>query len=129
MNDLGGTGTNRGMNCQIGSGGCHNYNPPGTFGDSFNSHKGGVWATQIEAEGIKVWHFARGTEPADINSPSPDPTKWPKPVMNLGAANCNMKNVFRGMKIVGHLMPIHLAKVADILTDYQHHHVRHFRIA
>ena len=48
----------------------------GTFGDSFNKKGGGVWATQIEADGIKIWYFAMSDIPEDIESDAPDPKNW-----------------------------------------------------
>lgn len=70
-----GTGEVHGINCDYGSGGCSAIAPPGTFRDSFNQDGGGIWATQIEAEGIKIWHSKRSAIPTDILSDTPDPSR------------------------------------------------------
>ncbi len=104
MNDMGGTGTVRGtttpLDCSLNGGGCGSDAPSGTFGDSFNNNGGGIWATQVESTGIKVWYFFQGNEPADIHGPNPDPTGWGKPMMNYAPNNCNVTSAFRKMKIV-----------------------------
>ena len=69
--------------CNYDSGGCGVLAPEGTFGDSFNKKGGGVWATQIEADGIKIWYFARSDIPDDIKSDAPDPKNWGLPVIDL----------------------------------------------
>ena len=101
MKDAGGTSSAYATNCKIDPGsGCHANAADGTYGDAFNARKGGFWATQIEADGIKIWFFVRGTEPADVKSNSPDTSKWGKPMMNLGVVNCDVKTIFREMQIV-----------------------------
>jgi hypothetical protein len=96
-----GTGEVHGTNCDYGSGGCSAVAPPGTFGDSLNQGGGGIWATQVEAEGIKIWHFRRSAIPGDIASDIPDPNKWGKPVLSLLPQNCDISKAWTKMKIVG----------------------------
>lgn len=87
--------------CKYGSKGCGVVAPKGTFGDSFNKKGGGVWATQIEADGIKIWYFARSDIPADIESNAPDPKNWGQPVMDFEpGSNCDVTKSWRKMKIV-----------------------------
>ena len=84
MKDNGGTVVPWATNCKLDGGpGCHANAPDGTYGDAFNAHQGGFYATQVEADGIKIWYFVRGTEPADIKGTNPDTTKWGKPTLNL----------------------------------------------
>ncbi|KAF2819908.1 hypothetical protein CC86DRAFT_251955, partial [Ophiobolus disseminans] len=101
MKDVGGTGKTRNLDCAWGPGspGCGVDAQVGSFGESFNKNGGGIWATQLESDGIKVWFFPRGSEPADYLSGKPDPSTWGPPVMNFAPDNCDMK-MFRKMKIV-----------------------------
>ncbi|KAJ3316079.1 hypothetical protein HDV04_000288 [Boothiomyces sp. JEL0838] len=53
---------------------------PFTFGSSFNSNQGGVYAMEWvpNASGwIKVWFFPRGRIPSDITHNTPNPSSWP----------------------------------------------------
>lgn len=87
--------------CNYESGGCSVLAPEGTFGDSFNKKGGSVWATQIEADGIKIWYFARSDIPDDIKSDAPDPKNWGLPVMNFKPDGvCDVTKAWRKMKIV-----------------------------
>ncbi|KAF1945102.1 hypothetical protein EJ02DRAFT_297452, partial [Clathrospora elynae] len=103
MRDNGGSGKTRpGLDCVRRSNerGCGVNAPDGTFDKPVNDNRGGIWATQVEADGIKTWFFARGHEPLDIGSDSPDPSKWGTPVMNFVPDHCDMQTAFRKMKIV-----------------------------
>ncbi|KAF2632612.1 glycoside hydrolase family 16 protein [Macroventuria anomochaeta] len=95
-----GTGDVFSTNCDYDVGGCGMIAPHGTFGDSFNQNGGGVWATQVEAGGIKIWHFAKSAIPADIENDSPKPSKWGTPVMSFVPQNCDIRNTWKKMKIV-----------------------------
>jgi len=101
MQDVGGSGKTRGLDCMWGpnSPGCGVDAQDGTFGETFNAAGGGIWATQLESEGIKIWFFPRGSEPADYLSGNPDPGTWGQPVMNFAPDNCDMA-MFQKMKIV-----------------------------
>lgn len=94
------TGEVHGTNCDYDSGGCSAIAPSGTFGDSFNQGGGGIWATQVEAEDVKVWLFARSNIPADITSDTPDPSKWGTPVASLAPQNCDISKAWKKMKLV-----------------------------
>jgi len=95
-----GAGEVQGTNCDYDVGGCEAIAPPGTFGDSFNQGGGGIWATQIEAEAITIWHFTRSAIPADIASETPDPSKWGKPILSLLPQKCDISKAWKKMKIV-----------------------------
>jgi hypothetical protein len=107
MQDHGGSGATRAnLDCMLdpNAGGCGVNAAAGTFGERFN---GGVWAMQIEDDGIKAWFFARGLEPSDIASDNPNPSSWGLPVMNFAPGSCDMGATFRKMKIVStpHITP------------------------
>lgn len=100
MSAQGGTAEVFNTNCDYDVGGCGVTAPDGTFGNPFNKNGGGIWATQIEAAGIKVWHFKRSAIPADIKSDKPDPNKWGMPVMSFVPNKCDIRNAWKKMKIV-----------------------------
>lgn len=92
MQDSKQTGLMRGLNCTLSpqkqaydeKPNCGVQAPRGSFGEDFNKQGGGVWATQIEANGIKVWHFPRDKVPGDCRTEHPKPESWGAPVLNLG---------------------------------------------
>jgi len=79
---------------------CGVNGPEGSFGQPFNDNRGGVWAAQVEDDGIKAWFFPRGHEPSDWDSANPDPNTWSTPVMNFVGDGCDIRNTFKKMKIV-----------------------------
>jgi hypothetical protein len=57
----------------------------------------GVWAMQIEDDGMKAWFFARGLEPSDMANDNPDPSSWGEPLRDFVLSPCD---VSKKMKIV-----------------------------
>jgi hypothetical protein len=113
MENDGGSGVARALDCVLDPsvGGCGVNAAAGTFGEQF---KGGVWAMQIEDDGIKAWFFARGAEPSDIASDKPDPSSWPTPVMNFVPGPCDLKASFKKMKMVSIASPPSVTTPTDI---------------
>jgi len=74
------TGNLVNADCQ-GNTGCGIKTGTGSYGASFNSHQGGVYAMEWTADFIQTWYWPRGSVPADItnNSPTPNPAGWGKP--------------------------------------------------
>ncbi|EDR14587.1 glycoside hydrolase family 16 protein [Laccaria bicolor S238N-H82] len=70
-----------------------------SYGKPFNMIGGGVYAHLWNSEGIKMWHFARGEIPADINAKQPNPASWPTPAAFWSAKSCNM-NGFHDHQLV-----------------------------
>lgn len=51
----------------------------GLFGNAFNNSGGGVYACQLDNNGIvTIWFFRRDSIPENILCGKPDPTQWPK---------------------------------------------------
>ncbi|KAI9666921.1 MAG: hypothetical protein M1831_001426 [Alyxoria varia] len=67
---------------------------------NFNNLKGGVYAMEWQKTGIKVWHFPRGSIPADISKGAPDPAKWGNPAANFGSATCDITKHFKDHNMV-----------------------------
>lgn len=55
--------------------GCSTIDLPGipSYGTELNDVQGGVYATLIDSEGVRIWFFARENIPADIKSGTPNP--------------------------------------------------------
>ncbi|KAF5381459.1 hypothetical protein D9757_009062 [Collybiopsis confluens] len=59
-------------------------NDPLSFGNGFNTNKGGVMAQLWDpADGIRVWFFPRNKIPGDVSSGKPAPSGWGTPVSYL----------------------------------------------
>ena len=75
-----------------------------TYGNSFNSQSGGLYAVQWTAVFIKIWFFPRSlssTWPSDLSSTNPDPSTWPTPQAYFpGGSNCDIGARFRNMQII-----------------------------
>jgi len=70
--------------------GCGVVTAANSFGTSFNSNGGGVFAMEWQfTQSIKSWFWPHGSVPADVTSQSPDPSTWGQPYfqMTLGS-NC-----------------------------------------
>lgn len=98
-------GYQRNTDCYVGD---HNvgcgFDPPsqayGTYGDSFNAQSGGVYAMKWDEEHIKIWHFARGQIPTDIESRAPQPEGWGIPHAVFGGRECDVGQHFNNMRLV-----------------------------
>ncbi|CAF3536646.1 unnamed protein product [Fusarium graminearum] len=53
--------------------GCGNTMPSGSYSKTFNANKGGIYATWLTTEAIKVSWFPRNNIPADIKNGKPKP--------------------------------------------------------
>lgn len=81
--------------CSIGS------NDTSTYGDGFNDVEGGVYATEITADAITVWFFARDSIPEDISSGTPDPSGWSTPQAQF-QGDCDFASKFTTQSIVSY---------------------------
>jgi hypothetical protein len=71
-----------------------------TYGDGFNSCGGGVYAMEWDEKYIKVWHFQRGSIPADITQKKPTPASWGVPLAVFGGSFCDVDSHFNEMRLV-----------------------------
>ncbi|CAO1638701.1 unnamed protein product [Sympodiomycopsis kandeliae] len=93
---------------------CDAYNPPiggcsttsakssVSYGSGFNANKGGVYVSQFEPEGIKVWLFNRNSLPADLIAGNPDPSQnsWPTPQAYFSTDSCDYEKYFSDQTII-----------------------------
>ncbi|KAH7141844.1 concanavalin A-like lectin/glucanase domain-containing protein [Dactylonectria macrodidyma] len=81
--------------------GCGNTMSAGSYGTAFNKGKGGVYATWLEADAIKIYWWSRAKIPADITAGKPDPSKWGKPASQfISGQGCNVAKFFKGLTII-----------------------------
>lgn len=105
------SGEQRNTECAIGEYniGC-GYDPPAddtsSYGDGFNAVGGGVYAMQWDDEHIRVWHFARGSIPADIGAKTPDPHSWGLPQAVFGGSSCDVDSYWKNMSLVINIVSI-----------------------
>lgn len=66
-----------------------------SFGQGFNMIAGGVYAHLVDDDGIKMWHFARGSVPDDITAGNPDPSTWPTPSANFPSSGGDVASHFK----------------------------------
>jgi hypothetical protein len=85
------------------SSGCGNTMPSGSYGKTFNANKGGVYATWLTKEAVKIWWFPRNSIPADIKNGSPEPNTWGQPATTQfvnANGNCDVGRYFKKQTIV-----------------------------
>lgn len=71
-----------------------------SHGRGFNLIAGGVFAHLWQDDSIKIWHFARGEVPEDIDAGNPNPASWPTPAAVFTSASCDIKNRFHDHSLV-----------------------------
>lgn len=72
-----------------------------TYGESFNSQGGGIYATEWTSDHIKVWFFPRNATPWDIHRGTPEPSSWPKPqAIFKGSLSCNIDTHFANQSLI-----------------------------
>ncbi|KAH7100256.1 concanavalin A-like lectin/glucanase domain-containing protein [Auriculariales sp. MPI-PUGE-AT-0066] len=73
-----------------------------SFGATFNSYGGGVYAMRWDNSSIDIWFFYRATVPQDIVQGNPKPTyqNWGRPSASLSNLNCDLKKYFRKHAII-----------------------------
>ncbi|WZH49911.1 concanavalin A-like lectin/glucanase domain-containing protein [Fusarium acuminatum] len=81
--------------------GCGSTHAEGSYGSAFNKGKGGVYATYLESDALKIYWFPRQKIPADIKAGKPDPSKWGKPASQfISGSSCKIDKYFKGQTII-----------------------------
>lgn len=91
--DINGAGQPTNAGCQI------DTTNTQTYGNSFNSDNGGVYATEWTSASINIYFFSRSSIPSDISSGTPDPTTWGKALASF-SGGCNIDSFFNNHQIV-----------------------------
>ncbi|KAK5207774.1 hypothetical protein LTR99_010892 [Exophiala xenobiotica] len=72
---------------------------PYAYGQGFNDRGGGVYATEWTSDAISVWYFAEDRVPYDIDSTSPDPSKWGVPLAKF-VTTCALDENFLDQQLI-----------------------------
>ncbi|EGU85543.1 hypothetical protein FOXB_03945 [Fusarium oxysporum f. sp. conglutinans Fo5176] len=101
--NIGGSDTRYCTDANQHSSGCGNTMPSGSYGKTFNANKGGVYATWLTTEAVKVWWFPRNNIPADIKNGKPEPNTWGQPATSQfvnANGNCDVGRYFKKQTIL-----------------------------
>ncbi|KAJ3535840.1 hypothetical protein NM208_g6967 [Fusarium decemcellulare] len=81
--------------------GCGNTMSAGSYGEDFNTNKGGVYATWLTKDALKLYWWPRNKIPTDIKSGKPNPSNWGTPASQfVGGSNCNVGKYFKKQTII-----------------------------
>ena len=81
--------------------GCGLFTRRGTYGADFNANGGGVWATQISSDAVRVWFWPRENITGDVLDGVPNPELWGKPEVEFKSSDkCSVSNHWRKQTIV-----------------------------
>ncbi|KAL2017630.1 hypothetical protein VTK56DRAFT_1898 [Thermocarpiscus australiensis] len=61
---------------------------------------GGVYATEWQEDGIRVWSWSHDQVPADVKSKEPNPDNWGKPSFAALSKTCDVKRSFNNMRMI-----------------------------
>lgn len=75
-------------------------NSKSTFGSSFNTAGGGVFALVFNTDEIKTYFFQADKVPADIQNKSPNPSSWGAPRMDVPSSTCNPSTNFNDLMMI-----------------------------
>ncbi|KAF4983183.1 hypothetical protein FZEAL_1340 [Fusarium zealandicum] len=73
------------------------------YGTAFNNNGGGIMAMEWRDEGIRMWQFARGSIPSDIDNKKPDPSSWGTAVADFPSTDCDIGSHFKNNTIVANI--------------------------
>ncbi|CDO77489.1 Glycoside Hydrolase Family 16 protein [Trametes cinnabarina] len=96
------TGATGNTNCSADAGCTVAEKQPNSFGASFASAGGGVWATQIDSSGIFIWFWTRDSVPSSVSNAgdSIDPSSWGTPSAAYPSSSCNISEFFTPQQLV-----------------------------
>ncbi len=79
---------------------------PNSYGTGFNDARGGVYATLLEDQAIRIWHWPRHRIPRDIAAGRPNPAAWGVPMghMTRWLGGCDVAKTFHTQTIVSKLL-------------------------
>lgn len=112
ITNSGGSGTLNYPNCNLNEkdiwGNTPNYSGckvtdtrSGSYGSSFNTRGGGIYALEwAKGNVMNTYFFPRGSSiPPNINSPHPDTSTWGRPFATFGSG-CDIDNNYRKMRLI-----------------------------
>ncbi|KAJ9651165.1 hypothetical protein H2198_009542 [Neophaeococcomyces mojaviensis] len=72
----------------------------GSYGTGFNSAGGRIVAMEWTSDAIKIWTFAHGSAPSDINSANPNPDAWPEAVQIFHGDDLDIDDNFNAHQLI-----------------------------
>lgn len=98
---------------QLKNAGCSISDAPSinSYGNAFNDNGGGLYATLIDSDGVRIWFFPRDQIPVDISTGTPNPpsrsmlgpgadSTWPLPNARFDDPGNGFDDHFRDMQII-----------------------------
>lgn len=70
-----------------------------SYGTLFNKGTGGYYVTEWQAEGIKIWFFPRGSEPASLLTSEPDTKDFGEPAASF-QGDCDIEKRFMDQRFI-----------------------------
>ncbi|KAI9058710.1 glycoside hydrolase family 16 protein [Trametes sanguinea] len=96
------SGTTGNTNCSTDAGCTVAEKQSNSFGESFASAGGGVWAAQFDSSGIFIWFWTRDSVPSSVTNAgdSIDPSSWGTPSAAYPSSSCNISEFFTPQQLV-----------------------------
>ncbi|KAK8032365.1 hypothetical protein PG990_002099 [Apiospora arundinis] len=88
--------------CNLDRGGCGGMGPRNSYGSPFNDVGGGVYATYIQSQRLRIWFWPKAQVPADARSNNPNPDSWGTPLSDFQTKNggCDVGKTFHSQSII-----------------------------
>lgn len=82
--------------------GCGSTGNAQSYGTAFNTAGGGVYATYVQSNRLRIWSWPRASVPADITAGNPNPETWSTPSSDFQTANgeCDVGAYFKDQTII-----------------------------
>ncbi|KAH9851281.1 concanavalin A-like lectin/glucanase domain-containing protein [Lenzites betulinus] len=96
------SGTTGSTNCSTDAGCTVAETQANSFGETFATAGGGVWAAQIDTSGIFIWFWTRDSVPSSVSSAtdSIDPSSWGTPSASYPSSSCDISEFFTPQQLV-----------------------------
>ncbi|KAL1943294.1 hypothetical protein VTO73DRAFT_4369 [Trametes versicolor] len=96
------SGTSGTTNCTVDAGCTVTETQSNSYGETFATAGGGVWAAQIDTTGISIWFWTRSSVPSSVSSAtdSIDPSGWGTPSASYPASSCDISEFFTPQQLV-----------------------------
>ncbi|OCB91539.1 hypothetical protein A7U60_g1217 [Sanghuangporus baumii] len=100
-----------------GNQGCIVQVPGNSYGESFSSSGGGVYALNWNSSGLYMWFFPRGSIPSDLPTSTPNPDGWGLPVAAYPKSSCNTDQFIKAQTLILDITICgNFAGAADVFT-------------
>lgn len=83
-----------------------------SFGEGFNSARGGVYAHNWNDDGVSIWFFSRDQIPLDITTEQPNPSSWGPPSAAWSSQYCDISSA-----LYNHTLIINTSLCGDWARD------------